>query len=135
MTKRAAPNGDARKRDEELGMSQPITRRDLLHGVGVAVVGSMAAPFAAPAEERTFAPERAADYYPPTLTGLRGTHKGSFEVAHERAWRGRECGPVRAKTRAKYTHPAHLGKRVVQSCGPRSFPRLVAGQRELCRSI
>ena len=28
------------------------------------------------------------DYYPPTLTGMRGSHEGSFEVAHALAWRG-----------------------------------------------
>ncbi len=44
MTKCARPDDDDRRRDEELGISQPITRRDLLLGIGVAVVGSMAAP-------------------------------------------------------------------------------------------
>jgi spermidine dehydrogenase len=29
-----------------------------------------------------FAPERAADYYPPALTGLRGSHEGSYAAAH-----------------------------------------------------
>src|SRR5262249_49741858 len=29
------------------------------------------------------APERAPDYYPPTRTGMRGSHAGSFEVAHQ----------------------------------------------------
>ena len=28
------------------------------------------------------------DHYPPLLTGMRGSHKGSFEVAHALAWRG-----------------------------------------------
>jgi spermidine dehydrogenase len=28
------------------------------------------------------------DYYPPVLTGIRGSHEGSFEVAHALAWRG-----------------------------------------------
>ena len=50
----------------------------------------MTAPLAALSEETEFAPERAADYYPPTRTGLRGSHKGSFEVAHERAWNGKQ---------------------------------------------
>ena len=26
--------------------------------------------------------------YPPTLTGMRGSHAGSFEVAHALAWEG-----------------------------------------------
>jgi len=31
-----------------------------------------------------------ANYYPPTLTGMRGSHKGSFEVAHALAWQGQK---------------------------------------------
>jgi spermidine dehydrogenase len=29
-------------------------------------------------------------YYPPTLTGMRGSHAGSFEVAHALAWEGQK---------------------------------------------
>ncbi|MBT7541093.1 MAG: NAD(P)-binding protein [Gammaproteobacteria bacterium] len=29
-------------------------------------------------------------YYPPTLTGMRGSHAGSFEVAHALAWQGQK---------------------------------------------
>ncbi len=91
---------DKASRDRELGLFQPITRRDLLHGAGVAAVGAMTAPLAALAEETEFAPERAADYYPPTCTGLRGNHKGSFEVAHERAWKGNQwLSPTRVEER------------------------------------
>ncbi len=81
---------DRTSRDRELGLFRPITRRDLLHGVGLAVAGSMTAPLMALSKEEVFAPERATDYYPPTRTGLRGSHPGSFEVAHQRAWRGKE---------------------------------------------
>ena len=35
---------DRTNRDRELGLFAPITRRDLLRGVGIAVAGSMAAP-------------------------------------------------------------------------------------------
>jgi spermidine dehydrogenase len=81
---------DKASRDRELGLFCPITRRDLLHGAGLAVVGSMTAPLAALSKEEAFAPERAADYYPPARTGLRGDHPGSYEVAHRRAWRGKK---------------------------------------------
>ncbi len=81
---------DRTSRDRELGLFRPITRRDLLHGVGLVVASSMTAPLAALSREEAFAPERGADYYPPMRTGLRGDHPGSFEVAHQRAWRGRE---------------------------------------------
>jgi len=34
-------------------------------------------------------------YYPPARTGLRGSHPGSYEHAHERAWNGRsDWGPT-----------------------------------------
>ncbi len=85
-------SNDSSSRDRELGLFCPITRRDLLQGVGIAVAGSMAAPLAALSKEAEFAPERAADYYPPTRTGLRGDHPGSYEVAHRRAWRGKKWG-------------------------------------------
>ena len=34
-------------------------------------------------------------YYPPALTGLRGSHPGSFEVAHELAREHKVFGPAR----------------------------------------
>jgi spermidine dehydrogenase len=34
------------------------------------------------------AAELGSAHYPPTLTGLRGSHEGSYEVAHALAWRG-----------------------------------------------
>ena len=68
--------------DRTLGMDRSITRRDFLNGVGLAVAGSVLAPELVRALEQEFAPERAPGYYPPTLTGMRGSHPGSFEVAH-----------------------------------------------------
>ena len=73
-------------RDRDLGMDAPITRRDFLNGVSVAVGGSVAGGLfpglAASAEAAPSAPQDSAGYYPPTLTGLRGSHVGSFETAH-----------------------------------------------------
>ncbi|MEQ1870127.1 MAG: NAD(P)-binding protein [Vicinamibacterales bacterium] len=68
--------------DRELGMDRSITRRDFLNGVGLTAVGAMLAPELLKAQQQEFAPERAADYYPPTRTGMRGSHPGSFEVGH-----------------------------------------------------
>ena len=62
-----------------------ITRRDFLDGVAVtagAVAGASLPGVAAPAAVQASASQDAADYYPPTLTGLRGNHPGSFEAAH-----------------------------------------------------
>jgi spermidine dehydrogenase len=64
-----------RPHDRELGMDRSITRRDFLNGTQVALTGSILYPW--------FQAERAADDYPPALTGLRGTHDGAWEVAHE----------------------------------------------------
>ena len=59
---------DGASRDRELGLYCPVTRRDLLHGVGLAPVGSMTTPLMALSKEEVFAPERAADYYAPAGT-------------------------------------------------------------------
>jgi spermidine dehydrogenase len=67
------------RQDRDLGMNRRITRRDFVNGASVAA-GAMLLPQWALAQE--FAPEQAADYYPPALTGMRGDHAGSFEVAH-----------------------------------------------------
>src|SRR5215471_4888708 len=69
--------------DRTLGMDRAITRRDFLNGVALSVAGGMLAPELARAAQQEFAPERAADYYPPTRVGMRGSHEGSFEVAHQ----------------------------------------------------
>jgi spermidine dehydrogenase len=86
--------------DRELGIDRPITRRDVLHGIGGAALGAVGAPWLTLAcgkgssTEHAARPatgaglEREGHPYPPALTGLRGSHPGSFEAAHERAWDG-----------------------------------------------
>jgi spermidine dehydrogenase len=75
-----------KKRDRELGMDRKIPRRDFLNGMSVAVGGSLLPGgfwndvFAA--EGKQFAPEKDPSYYPPAKTGMRGSHDGSWEVAH-----------------------------------------------------
>ena len=64
--------------DRDLGMAAPITRRDFLNGVAVTVGASLLPPGLLALGKSD---ERA--YYPPALTGLRGSHVGSFEIAHE----------------------------------------------------
>ena len=67
--------------DRTLGMGSRITRRDFLNGVAL-TVGTAILPSPLFAWDVQYDPEKAADYYPPALTGLRGSHPGSFEVAH-----------------------------------------------------
>jgi spermidine dehydrogenase len=64
-------------------MDRPITRRDFLDGVGIAVTGSLlGTSWLAGCNSRESAPAMDVDYYPPARTGMRGNHDGSFEVAH-----------------------------------------------------
>ena len=68
--------------DRDLGMHRDIPRRDFINGVGVAVTGSLIAPgWLSALDGRPFG--GAQEYYPPALTGMRGSHPGSFEVAHQ----------------------------------------------------
>jgi spermidine dehydrogenase len=60
----------------------PITRRDFLNGIPVAIGGALSAEVIARAGAAEPAPQDAAGYYPPALTGMRGSHPGSFEAAH-----------------------------------------------------
>ena len=69
--------------DRALGLDRRITRRDFVNGVSVAAAGALLLPtWALAMEQQEFAPEQAPGYYPPALTGMRGDHAGSFEVAH-----------------------------------------------------
>ena len=65
------------KRGRRLGMGSPITRRDFLKGVAVGAGGAMAG-WMFPA----LLAQGSAGTYPPALTGLRGSHPGSFEALH-----------------------------------------------------
>jgi len=71
--------------DRDLGMDRAITRRDFLNGVSVTIGGALTAPgFAGAAGEpdQPVPAQGADDSYPPARTGMRGSHPGSFEVAH-----------------------------------------------------
>ena len=56
-------------------MSNTISRRDFLGGTALAIAAGLT-----PIAQMRAAPVR---YYPPSLTGLRGSHPGSFEAAHQ----------------------------------------------------
>ncbi len=58
-----------------------MNRRDFLNGVGLTIVAGMS-----PLE--ILRASAAEQYYPPALTGLRGSHPGSFEIAHHLAREG-----------------------------------------------
>ncbi|HET9390625.1 MAG TPA: NAD(P)-binding protein [Steroidobacteraceae bacterium] len=71
--------------DRDLGADRPIARRDFLQGALVAAATTLSGPllksYAAEAVGGAAAQD-APGYYPPRLTGMRGSHPGSFEAAH-----------------------------------------------------
>lgn len=70
------------KDDHDLGMDRPISRRDFLNGVAIGVGGLLLSDRTFAQDQAEYAPEKAPSYYPPSLTGMRGNHDGSFTFAH-----------------------------------------------------
>lgn len=81
-------------------MVRRVTRRDFMNGValgtsvGVLAPGSLWAMDSGPSQEPSA--KLGVNNYPPTLTGLRGSHEGSYEVAHALAWRGEKPADYQA---------------------------------------
>lgn len=75
-------SNDAVRNDKDLGMDRGITRRDFLNGLAFSAGASILPAHLLAALQHDLDPEKSSDYYPPALTGLRGSHVGSFEVAH-----------------------------------------------------
>ena len=82
-------------------MTKKITRRDLLNGMAIGAGGSMLNLYGGNVWSSTsnntlsntpnVTPDYyPPDYYPPRLTGMRGSHDGSFEVAHALSWQGQK---------------------------------------------
>jgi len=60
-----------------------INRRDFVNGCALSLAaGTAISPLEAVAQDLLDPTALPADYYPPTRQGLRGSHEGSFEVAH-----------------------------------------------------
>ncbi|MCG8414969.1 MAG: NAD(P)/FAD-dependent oxidoreductase [Pseudomonadales bacterium] len=74
-----------------------ITRRDFLNGCALSLAaGTGLSPLEAVAQGALDASALPPDYYPPTLQGLRGSHEGSFEIAHAmrdgQTWQSADAG-------------------------------------------
>ena len=83
-----------KRRELELGIDSNISRRDFLNGVAI-TIGATMLP-SADLLAQASGPDSSAqeyflsrgitqqnpEYYPPALTGMRGSHPGSFESAH-----------------------------------------------------
>ena len=65
-------------------MQGNITRRDFLNGTQVAIGASLISPWSEVLGASGSEFELGPDYYPPALTGLRGSHDGSWETMHAR---------------------------------------------------
>ena len=59
-----------------------ITRRDFLNGMAIGAGGSLLMPgqIIAQTTASLASGKLSGDYYPPTLTGMRGSHKGSLRL-------------------------------------------------------
>jgi spermidine dehydrogenase len=74
-----------------------ITRRDFLGGVALSLAaGTSLSPL------EIMAMEDSSRYYPPLLTGLRGSHAGSFEIAHAVAMSGAKFKRPATQTEKTY---------------------------------
>ena len=73
------PKDNMKRTDRQLGMDKAISRRDFLNGVSIAI-GASLLPGTAFTQE--FGAQDMPGYYPPELTGMRGSHPGSFKTAH-----------------------------------------------------
>jgi spermidine dehydrogenase len=86
-----------KKTDEQLGMYTNISRRDFINGVAATTAGAMLLPSIGVAQEAAAAgltgaqpggfpgleTGLAGENYPPRRSGMRGSHPGSFEAAHQ----------------------------------------------------
>lgn len=96
-----------KSKDRKLGMNSPISRRDILQGFGVVTAGALAMGSPSLAQQILGAENGTGELinngYPPSLTGLRGNHPGSFEVAHELGRAGRtDLGDVQEADASDY---------------------------------
>jgi spermidine dehydrogenase len=64
--------------ERALGMDRQIARRDFLGGVAASATALIPTGSAEAAH-----PQDESNYYPPALGGMRGSHPGSFEAAHQ----------------------------------------------------
>ncbi|HEY1422617.1 MAG TPA: NAD(P)-binding protein, partial [Candidatus Acidoferrum sp.] len=68
--------------DHELGMNRAIPRRDFLNGAAMTIGAALLPQSPIAGSAKLDEPQNHAGYNPPISTGLRGSHPGSFEIAH-----------------------------------------------------
>ena len=83
-------------------MKRPFSRRDFLNGCAMGVAGLHLSPLEAWAEGLLPSHALGPEYYPPALTGMRGSTAGTFEVAHALARSGQSFSIPSAQTDDDY---------------------------------
>src|SRR6185437_13572620 len=68
--------------DRDLGEGRRIPRRDFVQGALVAAATTLSGPLLKAYAGVLEGPQDTPGYYPPVLTGMRGSQPGSFEDAH-----------------------------------------------------
>ena len=76
-----------------------LNRRDFLNGVALSLAAGTAL---SPMEILARSVGRELPYYPPGMTGMRGSHDGSFEIAHALARAGQTFSSPREQTEDTY---------------------------------
>jgi len=76
-----------------------ISRRDFINGVALSLA---AGTTLSPMEILAQSSGRRSPYYPPALTGMRGSHDGSFEIAHALARAGQKFSRPHKQTESTY---------------------------------
>ncbi len=76
-----------KKSDRQLGLNRDISRRDFIHDVSLGAI-ALGLPAGSLWSADMPAPLPGV-YYPPTRTGMRGSHPGAFESAHALAREGK----------------------------------------------
>ena len=72
----------SQRTDRELGMDRNIPRRDFLNGAAMAIGSALLPGRLATGNPGADEAQNHSGYNPPISTGLRGSHPGSFEIAH-----------------------------------------------------
>jgi spermidine dehydrogenase len=73
--------------EKELGMDRKISRRDFMNGAAMAIGGAAVSGGGhlfgqTPGSTQNQEPQNRAGYDPPALHGMRGSHEGSYQIAH-----------------------------------------------------
>ena len=73
-------------------MKKNVTRRDFFNGVIIGTGVNVLSPLNLFGQSDLLTHELGESFsnYPPMLNGMRGSHQGSFEVAHALAWAGQK---------------------------------------------